>query len=141
MVTHIALWLKVNRSQRPKVRESMTFCIMNSTKSLLKIIYSQQFWYRMIAYYGVLHYHEVIIMVKVKGQLLIEFAQFLHFQLPPTSSYDFRFFFCCLSAQRMVMSMMIIPLPHSDNFGGIWSWQKKKKKNGLARSISGLAQQ
>ena len=34
--------------------------------------------------------------------------------------YDFRFFFfffaCQLSAQRSVMTMMIIPLPHYDNF-------------------------
>ena len=45
-------------------------------------------------------------------------------QLPP---YDFFFWGGCLSAQRSVMSMMIIPLPHYDNFGGnFWSRGEKK---------------
>ena len=46
-------------------------------------------------------------------------------QLPPPPMIFF-FFFFCLSAQRAIMSMMIIPLHHYANFGEMF-WSRGKK--------------
>ena len=62
------------------------------------------------------------------GEVLLHLLAFYvcwRYTPPPPMIFVF-FFFFCLSAQRSVMSMMIIPLPHYDNIFEKKIWSRKK---------------